>query len=57
MKHTHKWVETMWHLVNPYGSCNQPNKYLGLEICWICGNIRVVPHDRKRIEEGMEEET
>ena len=41
MTHKHKWVKTMWHLVNPYGCSNETNTYLDVEICRTCGVIRV----------------
>ena len=44
MTHKHKWAVTMWHLVNPFGPSNEPTKYLDLEICKICGAIRVAKH-------------
>jgi len=46
MTHKHKWTKTMWHLVNPYGSCNEPNKYLPVKICKVCGLIRAVKKDK-----------
>jgi hypothetical protein len=55
MEHKHQWTVTIWQLVNPYGPCNVPNRYLDLEICRACGMIRVAPHDMERIREGDDE--